>query len=165
MPGPKYGEFSFPSSAGFRSSGSGAASDVEKTLPQRIPGSGAVSDAEREALSEAGKVLRKARGGTINRPKPKAIRQHASMAEGLGALGQAAAVPNVMARAKRPGGATGPAAFARGGDVQQDKAMVKKGVGQHESALHRGQPKTDLKLAHGGSTSRGFNKKPMFGKD
>lgn len=32
------------------------------------------------------------------------------------------------------------------GDVSQDKKMVTKGVHQHESAMHKGKPKTKLKL-------------------
>jgi len=35
-------------------------------------------------------------------------------------------------------------------DVAQDKAMIKKGVAQHESAKHKGEPKTELKLKTGG---------------
>ena len=35
-------------------------------------------------------------------------------------------------------------------DIAQDKSMVKKGVRQHESNLHKGQPKTELKLKTGG---------------
>jgi hypothetical protein len=35
-------------------------------------------------------------------------------------------------------------------DKAQDKSMVKKGVRQHEVALHKGQPKTELKLKNGG---------------
>lgn len=36
-------------------------------------------------------------------------------------------------------------------DIKQDKAMVRKAVHKHESALHKGQPKT--KLAKGGKTN------------
>jgi hypothetical protein len=39
-------------------------------------------------------------------------------------------------------------------DVKQDKAMVKKGVAQHESALHKGEPKTELKLKTGGRAKK-----------
>jgi hypothetical protein len=35
-------------------------------------------------------------------------------------------------------------------DVKQDKAIVKKAVGQHESAKHKGEAKTELKLKTGG---------------
>jgi hypothetical protein len=35
-------------------------------------------------------------------------------------------------------------------DVKQDKAIVKKAVGQHESAKHKGEGKTELKLKSGG---------------
>ena len=35
-------------------------------------------------------------------------------------------------------------------DVAQDKAIVKKGVAQHEAAKHKGEPKTELKLKTGG---------------
>lgn len=31
-------------------------------------------------------------------------------------------------------------------DTRQDAKMVKAGVGQHEAALHKGKPKTKLKL-------------------
>lgn len=34
-------------------------------------------------------------------------------------------------------------------DIAQDKAMVKKAVGQHEGAKHKGEPKTELKLKTG----------------
>jgi hypothetical protein len=39
-------------------------------------------------------------------------------------------------------------------DVEQDKAMVKKGVAQHESKLHKGEPKTELKLKTGGRAKK-----------
>jgi hypothetical protein len=39
-------------------------------------------------------------------------------------------------------------------DLSQDKAMVKKGVKQHESALHKGEPKTELKLKTGGRAKK-----------
>jgi hypothetical protein len=39
-------------------------------------------------------------------------------------------------------------------DVAQDKAMIKKGVKQHESALHKGEPKTELKLKTGGRAKK-----------
>lgn len=35
-------------------------------------------------------------------------------------------------------------------DVKQDKAIVKKAVGQHEAAKHKGEGKTELKLKTGG---------------
>lgn len=35
-------------------------------------------------------------------------------------------------------------------DEKSDKAMVAKGVHEHESALHKGEPKTKLKLRRGG---------------
>jgi hypothetical protein len=35
-------------------------------------------------------------------------------------------------------------------DIKQDKAVVKKAVGQHESAKHKGEDKTELKLKSGG---------------
>jgi hypothetical protein len=40
------------------------------------------------------------------------------------------------------------------GDMTQDKSMVKKGVKQHETALHKGEPKTELKLKNGGRTKK-----------
>ena len=39
-------------------------------------------------------------------------------------------------------------------DLAQDKAVVKKGVRQHESALHKGEPKTELKLKTGGRAKK-----------
>lgn len=36
-------------------------------------------------------------------------------------------------------------------DLKQDKAMVRKAVHKHESAMHKGKPKT--KLAKGGKTN------------
>lgn len=39
-------------------------------------------------------------------------------------------------------------------DLAQDKAIVKKGVRQHESALHKGEPKTELKLKTGGRAKK-----------
>ena len=39
-------------------------------------------------------------------------------------------------------------------DTAQDKAMVKKGVGQHEAKLHKGEPKTELKLKMGGRAKK-----------
>lgn len=35
-------------------------------------------------------------------------------------------------------------------DIAKDVGMIKKGVKQHESALHKGEPKTKLKLKTGG---------------
>ena len=35
-------------------------------------------------------------------------------------------------------------------DIAKDTKMIKKGVKQHESALHKGEPKTELKLKKGG---------------
>jgi hypothetical protein len=39
-------------------------------------------------------------------------------------------------------------------DKAQDKSMVKKGVKQHETALHKGEPKTELKLKTGGRAKK-----------
>jgi hypothetical protein len=39
-------------------------------------------------------------------------------------------------------------------DMTQDKAIVKKGVRQHEAALHKGEPKTELKLKQGGRSKK-----------
>lgn len=39
-------------------------------------------------------------------------------------------------------------------DVAQDKALVKKGVAQHEAAKHKGEPKTELKLKCGGRAKK-----------
>jgi hypothetical protein len=39
-------------------------------------------------------------------------------------------------------------------DMSQDKAIVKKGVSQHEAKLHKGQPKTELKLRSGGRAKK-----------
>jgi len=39
-------------------------------------------------------------------------------------------------------------------DISQDKAIVKKGVSQHEAKLHKGQPKTELKLRSGGRAKK-----------
>lgn len=40
------------------------------------------------------------------------------------------------------------------GDIAQDKSLIKKGVSQHESALHKGEPKTELKLKSGGRAKK-----------
>ena len=40
------------------------------------------------------------------------------------------------------------------GDMSQDKAIVKKGVSQHEAKLHKGEPKTELKLKNGGRAKK-----------
>ena len=39
-------------------------------------------------------------------------------------------------------------------DKAQDKTMVKKGVKQHEAKLHKGEPKTELKLKMGGRAKK-----------
>jgi len=39
-------------------------------------------------------------------------------------------------------------------DENQDKVMVKKSVRQHEAALHKGEPKTELKLKTGGRAKK-----------
>ena len=38
---------------------------------------------------------------------------------------------------------------AAGADTKKDAKMVRKGVGQHESAMHPGKGKTKLKLGKG----------------
>ena len=37
-------------------------------------------------------------------------------------------------------------------DIAKDTAMIKKGVKQHEESLHKGEPKTKLKLKTGGKS-------------
>jgi hypothetical protein len=49
-------------------------------------------------------------------------------------------------------------------DLSQDKAMVKKGVKQHESALHKGEPKTELKLKTGGRAKKAAGTVKKFKK-
>jgi len=49
-------------------------------------------------------------------------------------------------------------------DKVQDKAMVKKGVKQHESALHKGEPKTELKLKTGGRAKKATGTVKKFEK-
>ena len=51
-------------------------------------------------------------------------------------------------------------------DIKQDKAIVKKAVGQHESKLHKGEQKTELKLKSGGRAKKetGTVKKYCGGK-
>lgn len=39
-------------------------------------------------------------------------------------------------------------------DIKKDTQMIKKGVSQHESALHKGEPKTELKLKTGGRAKK-----------
>ena len=39
-------------------------------------------------------------------------------------------------------------------DIAQDKTIVKKGVKQHEANLHKGEPKTELKLKTGGRAKK-----------
>jgi len=39
-------------------------------------------------------------------------------------------------------------------DISADKQMVKKGVSQHESFLHKGEPKTELTLKKGGRAKK-----------
>lgn len=39
-------------------------------------------------------------------------------------------------------------------DMKQDKLLVKKGVKQHEAALHKGEPKTALTLKKGGRAKK-----------
>lgn len=48
--------------------------------------------------------------------------------------------------------------FNKGGDVKQDKAMIKSAVHKHEKARHPGSPLT--KLAKGGVPA--YNRKPMI---
>lgn len=49
--------------------------------------------------------------------------------------------------------------MAKHEDVKMDKAMIRKAVHKHESAMHPGKPKT--KLRHGGMLS--YGRKPMYG--
>lgn len=39
-------------------------------------------------------------------------------------------------------------------DIAQDKSLVKKGVRQHEAALHKGEPKTELTFKKGGRAKK-----------
>jgi hypothetical protein len=39
-------------------------------------------------------------------------------------------------------------------DISQDTAIVKKGVSQHAATLHKGEPKTELKLRSGGRAKK-----------
>ena len=49
-------------------------------------------------------------------------------------------------------------------DIAQDKSMIKKGVRQHESALHKGEPKTELKLKTGGRAKKAAGTVKKFEK-
>jgi hypothetical protein len=49
-------------------------------------------------------------------------------------------------------------------DKAQDKSMIKKGVKQHESALHKGEPKTELKLKTGGRAKKAAGTVKKFEK-
>jgi hypothetical protein len=49
-------------------------------------------------------------------------------------------------------------------DMAQDKSMVKKGVKQHETALHKGEPKTELKLKTGGRAKKATGTVKKFEK-
>jgi hypothetical protein len=49
-------------------------------------------------------------------------------------------------------------------DMAQDKSLVKKGVSQHESSLHKGQPKTELKLKNGGRAKKANGTVKKFDK-
>lgn len=51
-------------------------------------------------------------------------------------------------------------------DEAEDKKMIKRGVAQHESKLHKGEPKTELKLKTGGRAKKekGTVKKYCGGK-
>jgi len=49
-------------------------------------------------------------------------------------------------------------------DMTQDKSMVKKGVRQHEAALHKGEPKTELKLKAGGRAKKSVGTVKKFEK-
>jgi len=110
-----------------------------------------------------------ATGGKVKAATPKAAK--APAAPPVGALAQAAApkapamkaprrapgMPNLMARAARPGG------MAKGGKAHADEAMDKKAikasVHKHERAMHPGKPLT--KLARGGVPA--FSGKPKIG--
>jgi hypothetical protein len=57
--------------------------------------------------------------------------------------------------------------YAKGGavsDEKQDRGMVARGVHEHESALHNGQPKTKLQLAGGGAAKSHLAKRARGGK-
>jgi hypothetical protein len=43
---------------------------------------------------------------------------------------------------------------AQSEDIAKDKTIVKKGVKQHEEKLHKGEPKTELKLKMGGRAKK-----------
>jgi hypothetical protein len=51
-----------------------------------------------------------------------------------------------------------------GKDIKKDTQMIKKGVSQHESALHKGEPKTELKLKNGGRAKKELGSARKFMK-
>src|SRR5690242_7894059 len=84
------------------------------------------------------------------------MKKAAAVAGMLSALAQGA--PSAAPMAGPPMGAPGMrrgGRYAEGGDVEQDRRMVERGVHQHESHMHRGEKETVLKLKRGGHAMGG----------
>ena len=80
-------------------------------------------------------------------------KHHAEHAEAHAMGGSAPKKPSIMERRKAMSGAllnSKKGGHAKGGDMAQDKAMIKKAFMQHDAQEHKGSKGTHLKLKHGG---------------
>jgi hypothetical protein len=112
-----------------------------------------------------GKVAHKADGGMMANPQAMAAMANPAIRAAMAkramakraAMGQAAGAPMAapvanpaMGTGLQPGMKKG--GMAKGGDMAQDKAMIKKAFKQHDMQEHKGDKGTNLKLKTGGVT-------------
>ena len=126
-------------------------------------------------LKKGGKVAKKADGGMMGSPMSAAGAMPPGMPARGGMMGAAAPMKPSLAMRRRamrgmpagagPAGPVGRAAtmpapggmpgMKKGGDMGQDKAMIKKAFKQHDMQEHKGGTGTKLKLKHGGKMATG----------
>jgi hypothetical protein len=102
-----------------------------------------------------GKVAHKADGGMMGNPQAMAAMANpalrmamAKRAMAMRGMGGAPAAPMGLQPGMKKGG------MAKGGDMAQDKAMIKKAFKEHDAQEHKGGKGTHLKLKAGGALQK-----------
>jgi hypothetical protein len=121
-------------------------------------------------MKKGGSAKKMAMGGGMPVPPPMPMRGRAGMAGSRGALLSKPRVSMPMPPPQMPAPQmpAGPAMKkggkmhrkAEGGDVAQDKALIKKAFKQHDTQEHKGGKGTSLKLKQGGKMATGGVIKP-----
>lgn len=102
----------------------------------------------RRAFKKGGKVIEKCEGSTTP------MRADRKMRKSGGGIGTSIINRDQKAANKeRAGGSAHVGGYKKGGDVAQDKALIKKAVAQHDKHMHGGKHE-ELKLKKGGRTKR-----------